>query len=162
MEVCDLIEQQDEALSHRIEFFLWPKKWRELVEYLSGSLEWKVFPFNPESADRVPNKNGIYTFLIQPCIAYHPACSYLVYVGKAERKTLRVRFKDYVREVQDPKGRPRILRLNKHQGHVYFCCTEIVKTSRIEELEKRLISAYLPPYNDNLPAEISRIIKAFR
>lgn len=162
MPVHDIIRQQDEAKSHRIEFVLWPQMWKEYSKAVKRAFQWKIVPFHASQISKVPNRKGVYTFLIQPGIASHAACSYLLYVGKAEKQTFRERFKQYLYEVSDPKGRPKIVRLAKHQGYTFFCCAEIVPESLIDRMEKRLINAYLPPYNDTFPAKVRRIIGGLR
>ena len=85
-----------------------------------------------------------------------------MYIGKAER-TLRQRFSEYLHEQNNLAGRPQILRLlNKYQGYLYFCCAIITKRERIEEIEKALLKAIIPPCNVDLPAEIRRVRGAFQ
>ena len=84
-----------------------------------------------------------------------------MYIGKAE-STLHERFRRYFYEQDNPIGRPKILELlNRYEGYVHFCCSTIEKKELISEIEEALITAYLPPCNTNLPAEIRRIAGAF-
>ncbi len=162
MGVYDIIQQQDEAKSHKIDFYLWPEMWRQYSKSVRQALRWRIYLFDKNEVLNIPDQKGVYTFVIQPGIASHPACSYLMYVGKAVRKTLRDRFKDYLNEINNPKGRPKIIRLNKHRGYIFFCCAEIVRDSSIGKLEKYLINAYLPPYNDVFPARVSKVVRGLR
>ena len=159
MRVVDLINEQDQKKNHTIEFILWPQKWG--AYNLLDLFDWEIHPFQPDQIENIPREPGIYSFVIQPGIASHPYCSYLMYIGKTKR-TLRVRFCEYLREQDDEAGRPNILRLlNKYQGYLHFCCSTIDEKERIGEIEDELIKAFLPPCNDRLPAGVHRVIGAF-
>ena len=159
MAVIDLIKEQDGLIAHRYAFFLVPEKWE--TYNLSDPFNWEMHPFQPDQAENIPSEPGIYSFVIQPGIASHPRCSYLMYIGKTKR-TLRERFREYFRERDNPAGRPKIVRLlNKYHGYLHFCCLAIAKKERIGEIEDALINAFLPPCNDQFPAEVRRVIGAF-
>jgi len=161
--VNDLIDEQDEAKAFREDFFLWPKMWREYAQAHNYNFNWDIHPFAPSEVHNIPDENGLYTFLIQPSIALHPACSYLMYVGMAEEQSLRDRFRDYLQEKRDNKGRRKIVRLlNKYPDNLFFCCTAVQSGLPLETIEKALISAYIPPCNTKLPARVSRVIGALR
>lgn len=147
MSVMDIIEEQDQAKINSCDFVLWPQKWE--AYNLRYPFNWEIHPFQREQINNIPNEPGIYSFVIQPGIASHPHCSYLMYIGQTER-ALRVRFRDYLYEKQNPKGRRKILRLlNKYQGYLYFCCSTIAKTEQIIEIEKALRIAFQPPCNSD-------------
>lgn len=165
MTVNDLLQQEQEQRNqfkiHQRTFTLWPRQWEEYN--LPDSFKWEIHPFKQNQAERIPNKPGIYSFLIQPGIASHPSCSYLVYIGKADKCNLRKRFRDYFSELKNPKGRPKILDLlQSYQGYLHFCCSAIAERERIGEIEDALLSAFIPPCNDRLPAAINRIVRAFQ
>jgi hypothetical protein len=154
-----LIDQQDQLITYQYTFFMSPQRWA--AYNLADPFNWEIYPFQQDQVENVPSEPGIYSFVIQPGIATHPACSYLMYIGKTER-TLRQRFREYCREQQNVEGRPKIVRLlNKYQGYLYFCCSPIAKTDRIGEIEDALIKAFLPPCNDQFPAGVRRVIGAF-
>jgi hypothetical protein len=159
----DLIDEQDEAKAYREDFFLWPKMWREYVQAYNHNFNWEIHPFDPSEIQRIPDEIGLYTFVIQPSIALHPACSYLMYVGLAEDQSLRERFGDYLQEKKNNRGRRKIYRLlNKYPDNLFFCCTRVQGGQPLESLEKALICAYIPPCNTILPARVSRVIGALR
>ncbi len=160
MSVVDLIDEQDQLKAHQYKFSLWPRAWA--AYNLPDPFKWEIYPFQQDQIDNIPSQPGIYSFVIQPGIASHSNCSYLVYIGRTER-TLRVRFREYLREQNKREGRPKIVRLlNKYQDYLYFCCSVIAETERITEIEEALINAFLPPCNDQFSAEMSRVIGAFR
>ena len=106
MSVNDLIEQQDLLKAHQWTFSLWPQQWEAYnLHYL---FNWEIHPFNKDQIRRIPREPGIYSFVIQPGVASHPHCSYIMYVGKT-CLTLHSRFRRYLREQNDPgwteKGR---------------------------------------------------------
>jgi len=155
----DLIAEQDQLQAHRYDFFLWPKLWSEYT--FSIAFNWKVHQFDETEIPNIPDCPGIYAFLIQPGIASFTSCSYLMYIGKTER-TLKQRFKEYISEKQKETGRPKIVRLlNKYQGYLYFCCSMIDPIISIGDVEKALLNAFLPPCNDQFPAEVRRVRGAF-
>src|SRR2546426_704434 len=70
----------------------------------------------------IPASPGVYSLLLRPGIADHPACSYLMYVGKT--RSLRRRFREYLTREKQETGRPKIFRLlMKYPDHVWFCFT---------------------------------------
>ena len=154
-----IVDEQDELIAHSWTFCLWPTKWT--TYNLPNPFNWEIHPFQRDQIKNIPNEPGIYSFVIQPGIASHPYCSYLMYIGQTER-TLRVRFRDYLYERQNPGGRRRILRLlNKYQGYLHFCCSTIAKTEQIGEIEKALRTAFLPPCNADAYTSAHSSIGAF-
>ena len=159
MSVADIINEQDQAKAHSCTFILSPQRWKSYN--LPDAFNWDIHPFQPDQIGNIPNEPGIYSFVIQPGIASHSDCSYMMYIGKTER-TLRERFREYLRDQNKRTSRPNILRLlNKYQGYIHFCCSVIAKTERISEIEKELITSFLPPCNDQLPAGVRSVIGAF-
>jgi excinuclease UvrABC nuclease subunit len=153
----DIIAEQDEFKAHTREFTLWPRKWQACD---SGQIQtWSTHRLATEEKKRIPDGPGIYTLLIQPGIVCHPACSYLMYVGQAA--SLKRRFGEYLTRERRAQGRPKIFRLlSKYSNYVWFCFT-LVPRENLEEVETALISAFIPPCNDQLPAEIGSVKGAF-
>jgi len=156
MAVVDIIQEEDDMKAHEHHFILWPRQWKKYLD----THNWQTYRLDTTEKDRIPNQSGVYSLFIQPGIANHPACSYLMYVGQA--KSLQRRFMDYLNERKRGTGRPKIYRfLNKYQDYVWFCCTTVRKVD-LTKVEDNLLNAYIPPANDQYPAEIRRIIGAFR
>ena len=159
MPVVDVLNKQAQLKIHRWPFTLWPQLWRAYS--LPDSFNWEIYPFQRNQIGNIPSQPGIYSFVIQSGIASHPHGSYLMYIGKAER-TLQVRFREYLREQNNPEGRPKILELlNLYQGYLHFCCSIIQDKARIPAIEGALINAFRPPCNDQIPAETSRVQGGF-
>jgi hypothetical protein len=147
MGVADILEEEDQKKIHSHEIVLWPRRWNGYR--FETSLTWQIHRLMIAEKPHIPDQPGIYTLLVQPGIAHHPACSYLMYVGKT--KSLHRRFGEYLQEKNRDTGRPRILRLlNGYPDHVWFCFTELLE-SELHNAEEALIEAYLPPCNEQFP-----------
>ena len=159
MTVNDIIEEQDEYIAHCHEFALWPRKWEEYRDVCT--LDWQLHRLANSERPKIPEESGIYTLMVQPGIASHPVCSYLMYVGKTN--SLRRRFGEYLNKEKRKTGRPRVFRLlNKYPDHIWFCCSLVSQTD-LADVEDTLLIAYIPPTNDShqLPAEIRKVKGAF-
>lgn len=129
--------------------------WSEVkfLDYVNNSLH--------TSMDLLPNdKGGIYVFIAKPNII-PDSHLYILYIGrsrKTQNQNLRKRCSEYVKD-----GRPKILRMIRNWGkYLYIRYLPLDDNSVIEELEKRLINAILPPCNDQIPdKEIREAVKAF-
>jgi hypothetical protein len=85
-------------------FVLSPRHWGQCT--IPISLSWTIVRFHPAEIPNVPSAlSGVYSFVLQPGIANHPACSYLLYIGKAENQSFRDRFRQYLREKNEQHPR---------------------------------------------------------
>lgn len=163
MAILDLLKAQEaerDIRDYRIDrFILYPVHWLNYPD--SIDLKWKKVRFTDSNAELVPNnKTGVYSFVADASIAHHPACSYLLYVGKAERQDLRKRFRQYLRAEQAWKKRPHIVSMiSKWSDHLWFYYAEVSDRSAINSLEEELITALLPPMNKEWPAEITHVMR---
>lgn len=157
MSVSDIIDEQDEMKTHSHNFVLWKRKWKEFNN--TDTINWDIYKLQDSERVNIPEESGVYTILVQPRIANHPFCSYLMYVGKT--KSLRRRFGEYLNEKDRETGRPKMLRLlNKYSGYTWFCFC-VVSEEKITNVEEDLITAYMPPANDQLPARLRAARGAF-
>lgn len=157
MDIFEQSELQGEFARYRVQFSLWPRTWDSINDI--ASLHWESIAFGENNVHAIPENPGIYTFLINPNVANHPH-KYLCYIGKTER-TLKERYSEYLREATTITGRPKIVRLlNGWKGNLEFCYT-LVEREDIKTLEKRLIDAFVPPFNSDFSANIGRIVGAF-
>ncbi|MBV8280086.1 MAG: hypothetical protein JO170_33130 [Verrucomicrobia bacterium] len=160
----DLVDEVDEAKSHIISrVIFWRKKWAEFRPPLGISWNWTAVPFNTDSASKVPlEDHGLYSFVLCPGIASHPKNNFVLYIGKADKTTLRQRFHHYLLEKKKVK-RPHICyALNKYEGHLEFCFTKVGSQQDIQAAEDALLVALMPPYNEDFPASVSQIIVGLR
>ena len=134
-----------------------PRHWADYT--CQVNLNWQPIPFSADRVADVPNDaRGVYTFVVQPGIANHPQCSYLLYVGKVERQVFRDRYRQYLREKQmmQEARRPHISRmLQKWDGYLWFFYAEIADEAQITEVEDALLAAYLPSHNRDFPSHVS-------
>jgi len=160
--LSDLLTEQDEAKAHEHSFCLWPRLWQEYARRPSHAFQWRKCRFAATSVSKVPQKPGLYTFVVQPCVARHPSCSYLMYIGKTKR-TLRTRFREYLSSKGRVGTRPNISRLlNKYPDNLYFLYTTVEDGAQLGQMEEDLIAALVPPYNRQLPAKVSRVVGVLR
>ena len=135
--------------------------WSDYIKYLSedGTLS--------TGLNALPNDaGGLYLFFIQGQTL--PSSEmYLAYVGRAlytDSENIQKRVRRYLWESTYIKGRPKIKRLFRHwKNYLYvkFCYTKDNKL--IEDGEKTIMRAILPPFNSDLPDKIEYKdpIKAF-
>jgi hypothetical protein len=155
--VKDVIDEQNEYMAHGHKFTLWRRQWEEYVD--ACTLDWQLHRLTDQERPGIPEEPGIYTLLIQPGIANHPACSYLMYVGKTI--SLHRRFGEYLNQEKRETGRPKIFRLlNMYPDHIWFCFS-LVPQADLDTVEETLLVAYIPPANDQLPAEVRGPAGAF-
>jgi len=169
-EYCDVVNRVSgfitevrEAKTALEQFILWPKRWKVYTrDHAELRFSWQRFSFTDAADEDVPDEPGVYTFLIEPGIAGHPCCSFLMYVGKAEKQTLQARFKQYRGRERGPGGRPHIVYLlNEYRDYLVFCCSPLPEGVSADDAEQALQAAYIPPYCRQLPAEVSRVRRAF-
>ena len=145
--------------THRHEVVLWPERWAALQ--LPANLTWTVLPFSPQSAPTISDSAGVYAFLVRPQCALTLETSYLMYVGKTDRQ-LRQRFREYLRERDSGQIRPKLLRILPLYGqHLFFAFAPIPMGYTTTAIESALLTAFIPPGNDQIDAHVNRIRKAF-
>ena len=152
---ADIVAAQDEYIAHVWDICLWPRQWRICDPELR--LHWQSVELDDSQKSEVPQYAGVYSLVVQPGIAGHPACSYLMYLGKA--KDLRRRFSDYL--TVERRKRPKISRLlEKYRGYLRFFYSGVDERELVN-MEKRLIDAFVPPCNERFTGEINTVKGAF-
>ena len=151
-----------------IRFALAPQR-LNFQHYLIPNLSWSSIMYGEEELDKVPNdKRGIYAFAIhQPSVTLPPH-KYILYIGISGRnsnRSLRERYRDYL-TMSKVQGRPSISYMigNWHPvlQFLYAPVEDEVTTEELQELEKQLNSALMPPYSyGDIDAEIRHQRKAF-
>ena len=151
---ADLVASQDDYNKHVWHICLWPNQWNTCNVHL----RWHNVELDDKGKSNVPDTTGVYSLVIQPGIAKHPGCSYLMYVGKA--KDLRKRFGDYLS--RERTKRPKVVRLlEMYRGHIrFFYSTVDIET--LDNTEEELINAFIPPCNSRFKGEVRRVSGAFR
>lgn len=164
IDVCSSISDS------KIHFILHPHLWDKCNQEIIDSIDtcWNEVKFlddgnnNPhESMDSLPNdKGGIYVFIVKPNII-PDSHLYIFYIGrslKTHSQNLRKRCSEYYKD-----SRPKISRMIRNWGkYLYIKYLPLDDNKTIEDLEKILINAILPPCNDEIPdKEIRAAVKAF-
>lgn len=155
-----VVNRQELDPYHIKRMILSPKQWASCA--LPINLQWEYTKFTEGNSVNVPNDcGGIYTFVVQPNIANHPACSYLLYVGKAGT-SLRDRYHKYLEDKRlgDASRRPHVEEMIKTwDGYLWFYYARIDQPKFIETVENSLLSSFMPPTNKEFPAEVRRAIQ---
>lgn len=140
-------------------FLLSPKQWSRYSG--RAPLVWASCLVTSHNISSIPNdKHGIYSFVVVPSVAQH-ACAYLMYIGMARDQSLQARIKQYIAEARSRDGRELIKDLfRRWRNHLHVYYATVADATLIEEIEDRLILAYLPPCNDKLPAKCGSLVKA--
>ena len=69
MSVVDIIiEEQNEMKAHKQCFVLWPRQWKKYLD----THNWKIYRLDAIDKERITNRSGAYSLLIQLGIANHP------------------------------------------------------------------------------------------
>jgi hypothetical protein len=164
MKMWDLVkarETEKDISSYIINrFVLYPEHWKSYPDAVR--LDWKKVKFTEANAEFVPNdKIGVYSFIVNAAVAQHPACTYLLYIGKAERQALRKRYRQYLRTEQEWEKRPPhiVKMINSWRDYLWFYYAEVAERALITSLEEELITALLPPMNREWPAKISHTMR---
>jgi hypothetical protein len=144
---------------HVPRFILCPIQWSAYP--CQVQLTWQKIKFTASNVNLVPdNKVGVYSFVVNAEVAQHPACSYLLYIGKVRDQNFRKRYKQYLGTLASWKSRPHIAdMIEKWADHLWFYYAEVANTSLIDQLEEDLISAFLPPVNRQWPAKITHVMR---
>jgi hypothetical protein len=145
---------------HKHEVILWPERWTALQ--LPTNLTWTTVPFLAQSTSVIADVAGVYAFVIQPQTPLTLITSYLMYVGKTDR-SLRQRFREYLRERDQGNIRPKLLRILPLYGeHLFFAFAPVSTGHTPTNIEAALLGAFIPPGNDQINVQVNRIRKAFQ
>lgn len=144
---------------YRWRFMLYPVGWQAYG--YKHNLKWLTVRFEKANRLKIPDKPGVYAFLVQPNVGGILNVSYLFYVG--ETVSLRNRFGDYLRESagSDNSRIQLYVLFNEYQGHVLFTYALLPKAHR-KQVERELLAALTPPLNKKLPATIAAAERAFQ
>lgn len=160
----DEIEEQINDLAqdkfNYINMYFNPKKWYQKSFNIR---KWEVKKFPPNHRRSIPNKSGVYVFVVEPNIFGCKFGSGLLYIGKAT--SLYNRISAYVSEIKKSiavSKRPHIWRMiNQWDGHLKYYFTVTDNVEEAEELEEEMIRAYIPYFNREFDAETSQKVRAF-
>ena len=149
----DLDFQEEAKINDHVKkFLLFPEFWNASENKISTNLKWKRKKFNKQNLSNVPDKKGIYAFVLVPSFNNFFTTMYLFYIGKTNR-TLRQRFREYLNE-KEGKGKPRkkvYKMLNQYDGYLYFVYSEINDENDVDKCEQCLLNTFVPHVNASIP-----------
>jgi excinuclease UvrABC nuclease subunit len=71
-----------------------------------------------------------------------------MYVGKAEKQSLRARFEQYFEHLTETSRRTNISKmLRLWRNHLWFYYAPVADITKIDGTEQALLNAFLPPFN---------------
>lgn len=169
--LIDFAREVNEALGNFQQMFtLAPDKLR-LATYCVSGLKWHSIKFDPPEFDKLPdNKRGVYALVLYEPNAMLPPHGYVLYIGIAGRdsdRSLRERCKDYLNEKKLIKDREGIAYIIGNWGdilHLFYAPVDSnVSSADLQQLEKELNGALLPPYSrGDIEAKTKKQQKAFK
>jgi hypothetical protein len=157
------VDAADQLKAHQHSIMLFVEGWKTYKQKAFDNAKWTTRIFRKETAKHIPEKPGVYAFLIRPGIPLGLDANVLIYIGKAGT-SIRSRYYRYLKESIDPvHGRPKITYwLRKYFDYIHFAYAEIPKPGDPHDLEQRLLAALMPPANDQIPGRLRRKRHAFR
>jgi hypothetical protein len=168
--VYDLDRKLASLQKYQQRVVLHPRRWRSFKP--ATPLTWESVRFGSGSVQDVPQQRGIYTFVVHfqdytkgPFAL--PTHGYILYGGitgaRAQHRTLRDRFQEYLREKQRGK-RVNIHRmLNTWPKDLFFYYAVVGQSTDLGALELALNDAVIPPFVENdFSAAVRPLVKALR
>lgn len=146
---------------HIRKFLLYPKYWDDIKNHYAYKLKWKSVKFKKGNERYLPEKKGLYCFVVEPVFPNFINTKYFFYVGQTTR-TLRKRFVEYIND-QEGKGKPRpkvYEMLKLYKNHIQFHYTILTSKTQIDEIEQKIINTFVPPINTEIP--VAKIKKELR
>ncbi|MDG7044843.1 MAG: GIY-YIG nuclease family protein [Nitrososphaerota archaeon] len=150
----DLVDMINQAKVHEQRFVLWPQQWQTYTK----SHQWRIQRLEESKKEQIPDVQGIYSLIIQPNIANHDFCSYLMYIGQSN--SLRRRFNEYLTKEKEELGRPKIIDfLKRYNRYIWFCYTTDI-CGTLTDMEEALLSAFIPPLNSQIKGIVGKVVRA--
>jgi hypothetical protein len=142
---------------HIKRFIICPNLW-ENYKAPVAPLNWQKVKFDIAGVNTLPNnKAGIYSFVAHPDVANHTSVSYLLYIGETTKQTLRQRCKSYLDEPKKQKPREHIRDMVVlWPNHLWLYYAEVADKKTILDIEERLITAFVPPFNFSYTATLGK------
>lgn len=168
--ITDFVNQaNDEIGKFQVTMILSPEKLAFSLFNVSN-LTWDSVKYGRADIDRIPkDKRGIYAFSICHPSQVLPPHGHILYIGIAGRnsnRSLRARYNDYLNQRKVIK-RERIARMIGTWHAVlrfhFAPIDESMTSEQLEQLEKDLNTALLPPFSEgDLAADTKKKRRAFR
>ena len=171
----DRLRQQNDAAiaeikGYEIKFILNTDKILNL-DSSHNPLQWSSIRFgeHKEEAKLPKDKRGVYAFVISHLRDFLPQHGYIMYIGIAGRdsnRSLYARYKDYLTQSEverRPSIRNMIMQWHSLLRFHFATVGNDVPPAELKALEKRLITAFLPPCcKDDIEADTAKMVAAFK
>ncbi|WP_298362762.1 hypothetical protein [uncultured Litoreibacter sp.] len=147
---------------HVVNVFVWPDAWRNAAA--SEALNWVKVEFGADTIEDVPEQRGVYAFCICVKNSIMPPHGVLVYFGETSR-TLRQRYREYVRDSERGAKRPRFENLFRlwPDDLDFFFAPIGDEDCDLRTIEQTLNDAVIPHcVIKDFSAEIRRIVPVLR
>jgi hypothetical protein len=160
------VDLVDHLKTHAVTFVLSPARWQAFQA--PKSLAWQSVQFVKKNNSKVPDKRGVYAFVVKHDSSDVPEHGFIMYFGitgeTAANRTLRKRFGDYLREQKENK-RPRIYYMMQRYRRALFFHFASITTKSVDmaQLEKALNDTHIPPkVTKDFSADVRKAVAAFR
>ena len=153
-------------MAHSFTTFIWPDAWKEAKS--AAPLEWTAVKFEAEDPLEVPEQRGVYAFVISvdgTIMPPHGCIMYFGQTGATSKRTLRDRYRDYLRERRKGPKRQLIKWLFDLWGnHLLFYYAPVPDEQiSLEDIETSLNNAVIPSCSVNdFTAEVRGLIPVLR
>jgi hypothetical protein len=139
-----------------------PQYVEEFPKAMNGvTLNWDKCKFVSASQTMIPDNHGVYCFSIQLGNPFPEIIHIPLYIGKAAPGYLSERFKSYLSERENIKGRSKLVfMLNKYRNHLFFWWSELPRI-HVDAVEEHLLMCCKPPCNEKIPCRGKLWGKAF-
>lgn len=157
----DLVDFTKKYKGDLYSFYLDLKSWRQFKT--RHNLTWQKLRFGAVGHASVPKERGIYAFTVELAPSKLPLHGYILYVGitgDTSAANLYKRYAQYLRQLKNKDGRPRVFTLLENwTDDLFFNFVPLPNTKvNLAKLEKDLINAVMPPINiKDFSAEITAV-----
>ncbi|WAG08210.1 GIY-YIG nuclease family protein [Aeromonas jandaei] len=146
--------------SHYVKMMFYPNAWEK---HQTLNLKWTNYDFPPNPSN-IPDKPGVYAFVVEPNLFSLNPANGLFYIGKTNSLYNRVgSYKSELNKALTDTKRPLVWKmLHQWNGHLkyYFSTTTDEKEAKM--IEQHMINALRPPFNIQYEAETSKVMRAFQ
>lgn len=130
---------------------------------LNCALSWEKVEFNKSNKSLIPQEKGVYAFIVENNRNDLPVHGYVMYVGQAGQDSdhnLQKRYGNYLSDKENENTKRDVIHyfLNNWEDSLHFYYAVVKdKSMNLEEIERGLNDAFIPPYSTNdFSAEVRR------
>ena len=138
----------------------------EYVEEFSQAMQevdlnWEKCKFVSSAQDIIPESHGVYCFSLLLGEPFPESIHIPLYIGKAAPGYLSERFKSYLKERENIKGRSKLVfMLNRYRNQLFFWWSKLPRIY-VDAVEEHLLMCCKPPCNEKFPSRERLWGKAF-